>query len=258
MLRLIAIALIGAGACTATLANAAPIALEQVIERHTEAIGGRRAVERVRSLQYALTIVEPQFTVDGIYHADRKLRMRIDVYVEGKRVFTEAYDGHNAWQMGDDAVAHEATAKGAAALRNGILLPGKLFGLHESGLTGIKLELVGSEKLDGTNFHVVKLTAAQGDTTWLYINPETWLIDRTRVRKALHPDVDPTEKLLETRFSDYRKVDGVLRSFKQVELEVDTGNVIQTTTVKEIVTNPSLDDAQFQAPTLDQRNGADQ
>ena len=94
-------------------------------------------------MQYALTIVEPQFTVDGVYRADRNLRMRIDVYANGKRVFTEAYDGRRAWQMGDDGIPREANAKGAAALRNGVLLPGKLFGLHEAHLTGHKLQHTG-------------------------------------------------------------------------------------------------------------------
>ena len=126
-----------------TPVHAAEVTLEQVVARHTEAVGGREAVERVRSVQYALTIVEPTFTVDGIYRADRKLRMRIDVVADGKRVCTEAYDGRAAWEMGGDGV------------------------------------------------------------------------------------------------------DGVLRSFKSVEVEVESGAVAQTTTVKEVVANPALDDAVF-------------
>ena len=229
-------------------ACAAELTLEQVVERHTEAVGGRPAIERVRSVQFALTIVEPQFTVDGTYRADRDLRMRIDVYADGKRVFTEAYDGHRAWQMGDDGIPHEANAKGTAALRNGILLPGKLFGLHEGRVAGYELQLLGRETVDKTNFHVVKLTTAGGDVIRLYINPENWLIERTRVKKALHPDVDPTEKWLETQLSDFRRSDGVLRSFKSVDIDLESGAVIQTTVVKEITTNPSLDDSLFQTP----------
>jgi hypothetical protein len=85
---------------TLTPLHAAEVTLEQVVARHTAAVGGREAVERVRSVQYAVTIVEPTFTVDGIYRADR-------------------------------------------------------------------------------------------------------------VKKALHPDADPTEKPFETRYSDFREVDGV-------------------------------------------------
>jgi hypothetical protein len=228
-----------------TPADAAPVTLAQVVERHTEAVGGKQAIERVRSVQFALAITEPQFTVDGIYRADRNLRMRIDVYADGKRVFTEAYDAQKAWQMGGDGKVSDATAKGTAALRNGILLPGKLFGLHEAESIGLVLELLDGETVDGTNYHVVKLTTATGDSTLLYINPDNWLIERTRVKKALHPDVDPAEKWLETRHSDFRKTDGVVRPFKSVEVELESGTVVQTTIVKEIVSNPMLDDALF-------------
>ncbi|HJZ11540.1 MAG TPA: hypothetical protein VJ521_05295, partial [Acidobacteriota bacterium] len=92
-----------------------------------------------------------------------------------------------------------------------------------------------------------KLTTADGDVTQLYVNPENWLIERTRVKKALHPDIDPKEKWSETRFSDFRKSDGLLRSFKSVQVDLESGEVMQTTTVKQITTNPPLDDSLFQA-----------
>lgn len=40
-----------------------------------------------------LDIVEPTFQVHAVYRADRNSRMRIDIYADGKRVFTEAHDG---------------------------------------------------------------------------------------------------------------------------------------------------------------------
>jgi hypothetical protein len=228
--------------------RAADMTLEQVIERHTQAMGGKQAIESVKAVQFALTIVEPTFSVDGIYRADRDLRMRIDVYADGKRVYTEAYDGSKAWQMGDDGKPHEPNAQGTAALRNGILLPGKLFGLHESRRTGNKLRLLERETVDNTSFHVVELTTVGGDVHRLYINPDSWLIERTRVRKALHPDNDPTEKWFESRLTDFRRTDGVLRSFKSVEVDLESGAVVQTTTVKEVVTNPALENEVFQRP----------
>ena len=228
--------------------RAADMTLDKLIERHTAAMGGKQAIERVRSVQFALTIVEPSFAVDGIYRADRDLRMRIDVYADGERVYTEAYDGSKAWQMGDDGVPHEPNAQGTAALRNGILLPGKLFGLHESQRTGNKLRQLERETVDNTSFYVVELETSGGDVHRLYIDPESWLIERTRVHKALHPDNDPTEKWFESRLTDFRKTDGVVRSFKSVEIDLESGAVVQTTIVKEVVTNPSLESSVFQRP----------
>jgi len=232
---------------TSGWADAADLTLAQLIERHTEAMGGKPAIERVNSVQFALTIVEPKFTVDGIYRADRRIRMRIDVYADGKRVYTEAYDGRKSWDMGADGVAHvaEPDAASTAALRNGVLLPGKLFGLHESARTGNELRLLDREIVDAKNYYVVELATAGGQVHRLYIDPQSWLIERTRVYKALHPDVDPTQQWLESRFTDFRKVDGVMRSFKSVDVDLKTGAFVQTTTVKEVVTNPALADSLF-------------
>lgn len=227
------------------LAHAAPATLEDVIALHTEAVGGRQAMERVESVQFELTIVEPQFQVNGVYRADRELRMRIDVYADGKRVFTEAYDGREAWQMGADGAPQNVSAQGAAALRNGVLLPGKLFGLHQQRLVGNELQFLGREQVDDTDYYVIGLTTATKDHSRLYINPANWLIERARVRKALHPDVDATVRWLETRYYDFRETAGVLRSYNSVEVDLESGNVVQSTTVQKITTNPALEDSLF-------------
>src|SRR5262249_47876356 len=56
------------------------LTLSQVIEKHDAAVGGKQAVQSTQSTRIKLTIQEPKFEVDGVYVADRKLRMRIDIY----------------------------------------------------------------------------------------------------------------------------------------------------------------------------------
>lgn len=71
----------------------APTTLDQVIERNTEATGGRAAIEAVQSIAVELHIVDPDFVVDGTYLAKRPGKMRIDIKADGKNVYTEAFDG---------------------------------------------------------------------------------------------------------------------------------------------------------------------
>jgi hypothetical protein len=86
-LAALAIALLGC--------NRAPLTLDDVIERNTKAMGGRAAIEAVKSIRFDLHIVDPGFEVDGTYRAARPGRMRIDAMMGGKHVFTEAFDGHH-------------------------------------------------------------------------------------------------------------------------------------------------------------------
>jgi hypothetical protein len=224
------------------------LSLQQILDKHAEAMGGKKAIESIHSVEISLKIQEPKYTVDGIYKADRSMRMRIDIYSDGKRVYTEAFDREKAWQMGEDGTVRDSSPEGTTALRNGIVLPRKLFGLHELANRGHKLELKGREKVDGIPYYVLKLTLDSGLVNYLYIHPQTWLIERKRDTRALHPDVDPSKIEMESRDSDYRKVDGVMYAFKNVNVDLKTGSIIQTTTVKEIKTNLPFEDSLFKKP----------
>jgi hypothetical protein len=62
--------------------------LEDVVERHTAAVGDRAALDSVQRLRVDLRIVEPSFTLEGVYRVDRRGMMRVDVHSDGRRVFT--------------------------------------------------------------------------------------------------------------------------------------------------------------------------
>jgi hypothetical protein len=127
-----------------------PTSIDEVIERHTKAMGDRAAIEAIQSIEIHLHIADPKFEVDGIYFAARPGKMRIDVNAGGERVFTEAFDGQKGWQWESKGAAQKAaTEKATAALRHGIELPGKLFGLHELKRRGHRIELAGRENIDG-------------------------------------------------------------------------------------------------------------
>jgi hypothetical protein len=222
--------------------------LDDVINLYTKGSGGQKAIENVRSVEISLTITEPKFTVDAIYRADRKIRMRIDILSEGKRVFTEAFDGKNGWQMGEDGKPKDASVEGSTALRNGILLPGKLFGLHELPALGQKLSYEGRESIDNISYQVLKVTLDSGFQKYLYVHPDTGRIERTREYRALHVDMDPTKQIMESRSSDFRIVNGVLFAFHSEERDLEKQQVLQTTVIKEIKVNPVLDEALFNRP----------
>ncbi|HJT81323.1 MAG TPA: hypothetical protein VJ719_09015 [Chthoniobacterales bacterium] len=223
----------------------APLTIDEIITRHTEAIGGKAAIESIQSLRADLHIVDPGFEVDGIYRAARPGRMRIDVSAEGKHVFTEAFNGTRGWQWKGEGDAVEAKPEATAALRRGVELPGKIFGLHELRGRGHKLSLSDREQIDGKTYYVLKLTFSDGYTTSLYIDPETWLITRRRDYRPLHPDVDPRPTTIESVFSDFRTINGVQFSFKNVDTDLQTGRVLETATVKQIVVNPTIEDSAF-------------
>lgn len=223
--------------------------LAEVIDRHTETRGGTAAIEGISELEVKMRIVEPTYTADGTWRGDRKGRMRIDVFMEGQRVFTEAYDGQQGWQQpGGEDHGTPVSEGGAAALRRSGQLPVNILGLHEMANHGHRLDFVGREDVGGVSYAVVSLTLDDGFVTRYYLDPATFLITRARVRKALHPDIDSTETTIETVWSDFRTIAGVQYPFHSTETDLASGKLLQTMTVLEVRANQPTDETQFKMP----------
>src|SRR5262249_46184841 len=175
--------------------------------------------------------------------------MRIDVSIDGKRVFTEAFDGRYGWQLpggGDHGKLASPTA--AAALRHSGQLPTNILGLHEMASRGHRVALARRREVEGIRYYVVVLSLDDGLETRYYIDPVTFLIRRSRVRKALHPDIGPTPTTVETAWSDFREIAGVKFPFRETETDLATGKLLQTSTLLEFKANLAVGGSLFQTP----------
>jgi len=216
-----------------------PLTVEEIIERNTNAMGGRVAIEAVQAVEVSLHITNPNFEVDGVYHAARPGRMRIDVIADGKRIFMERFDGEQGWQWNGKEEKEEGPIP-TAALRRGVELPGNLFGLHEMQKRGHRIELGERQKIDGVDYYVLRVRFADGYETSLFVDPQNWRITRRRDVRALHPDVDPTTTTIESRKSDWRKIDGVWFAFANEDVDLKTGKVLETSQIKDMKVNPPI------------------
>jgi hypothetical protein len=231
--------LLSLGSCASSGGDTATT-LDELIRRHTEARGGRVAIEAITILEDKIRIVEPTYTADGLWRVNRSGRMRIDVFIGDQRVWTEGFDGKIAWQFPGGAVRAQAAEAGTA------LLPTNILGLHEMSNHGARLENLGREDVGGVSYYVVVLTLDDGFATRYYLDPSSYLIARSRVRKALHPDADPTPMTIETVWSDFRQMAGVKFAYRSTDSDLATGKLLQTTTILEITVNPVVDDHLFE------------
>ena len=239
-------AILLAAAICLTGCNRASPTVDQLIERNTQAVGGRAALEAVHSIRFDLHITDPDFEVDGTYVATRPGWMRIDITADSQHVYTEALSRTRGWQWKGKGPPVEESAMAPAALRHGVELPSHLFGLHELRPRGHRLELAGREKVEGINYHVLRITLADGYKTTLYIDPDSWLITRRRDVRPLHPDVDPTPTTIENKMSDFRRVGDLLYPFASTDTDLTTGKTLETTAVRSITLNPAVDPETFE------------
>jgi hypothetical protein len=233
------------GLVTVLLSCDRALTVQEIIDRNTKAMGGWAAIEAAHSIEVNLHITDPGFEADGVYYAARPGKMRIDVSVAGKHVFTEAFDGQHGWEW-NGKESKPASAKAIAALQHGVELPGKIFGLHELKQRGHQIELAGREQIEGINYYALGLTLKDGYRTTLYVDPNSWLITRRRDFRPLHVDIDPTPTTIEQRSWDFREISGVQFAFAGSETDLKTGKVLETSQIKSIQINPIIDPTFFE------------
>lgn len=207
------------------------LSVETLLENHIAALGGVTAIESLNNLRIELSIVEPGFTVRGDYRAARDGRVRIDVFAGENRVFSEGIDAIGGWQQQGSGSAIEGMSEaGQAAMRAGV--ENNLMGLLHTAERGHTLRSLGSFVYEDIDYYRLQLIRADGFERHYFINPNTWLIDYTRETSALHPDIDPEEKPVESYYSDYQRVCAVMRSHQTQTLELESRQEIQRSQIE--------------------------
>jgi hypothetical protein len=267
-----------APAAAAPALEPAPLDLPRVLALHAAAMGGAGSAQRHAAVRFDLLIEENGQALFARYVADARIvaagadagrgatsavspgrarqllpafaaRMRIDLFAGKERVFSEGYDGQAGWSWaGGSAHAEPASPDGVAALRRGIELPDKIFALHALPERGHRLRLDGFVEQDGQRFAVVELVLADGFTAEYWLDTASWLIARRRDRRAHHVDVDPRQIDIETRFEDYRRVQGIPFAHRSLEVELPSGKLLSSATVLAIELDPPPEATSFARP----------
>jgi hypothetical protein len=215
------------------------LSLAEIIARHTQARGGAAALDAVQSQVVDLEIVEKAQVVTAEYRCDKSPAFRIDIFDQGKHVFCEGLDREGPWIWPGDAP--KARQGVPDAKRTGIEgIEFNLYGLHAFPRLGNQLTLDGRELIAGVHYYVLKVSLKDSYQTFLYLDPETWMIARRRDFRANHPDINPTKIPLETQYSDFRAVDGVVSAFLQHQVELTKGRITQVTIVDHMTYKPKL------------------
>jgi hypothetical protein len=171
--------------------------IEQLNAIHTLRVSGKLLVSGgMVELGYTLLVERP----DAI---------RYEAQLQGlTRV--QAYDGTQAWQINpfqgrkdpEKLSADDAKALGEAAAD----ITGPLVDYQAKGY---KLDYLGTEDIEGTEAHKLRVTRPNGDVAYVYLDPDYFLEIRTVNRRIEHGV--PNETV--TDYGDYEKVNGVYYPF---------------------------------------------
>lgn len=203
-------------ACGALLAPCAPaqtaptLTLDQLVAKNVEAKGGAEALRALQSLRLSgkLLVNQGQMELGFVQTKNRPGSVRSEVSLQGMTA-VQAYDGSQAWQISPfqgRKDPEKMSADDAKPLIEDAEIDGPLVDWKEKGST---VEYLGTEDVDGTAAHKLKVVRKSGDTSYVYLDPDHFLEIRTvsqRVQRGAKIEI-------ETDIGDYEKIAGVFLPF---------------------------------------------
>jgi outer membrane lipoprotein-sorting protein len=212
--------------------------LEEILSKHMQALGGEEALKAERNSVVDLDMVVPgglTGKVINYFKYPDKLRTEVDLKVMKSLT---VYDGEKGWVQDANGQVRELAGMELEQTKSELYFSvyAYLFPERAKG----KVEYLGREEAGGINYYVVQATPEGGEPVKMFINPETYLIDKT---VSKHDIVVATNY-----FSDYKDFGGIKVATSMVINTGDTAYNIRIT-VTNVELNPELSDDLFKMPS---------
>ena len=181
--------------------------VDELVAKNIEAKGGATALHDLQSLRFTgklLVQVGAQIELAYLQIKKRADEVRTEASLQGMTQI-QAYDGKEGWRVSPFFGRRDPermSADDVKALVEDAEMDGPLVDWQAKGNA---VEYLGTEDVDGTPAHKLKVTRKNGDVSFVYLDPDHFLEIRVltqRTRQGAYEEV-------ETDLGDYEKVGGV-------------------------------------------------
>jgi hypothetical protein len=226
-----------------TEAKAAALpALDDILDKHIKAVGGKDALEKITSRSMKGTFDLETFGVSGapveiFAKAPNKNSMKIDI--PGFGVVNRVFDGANGWSSDPMLGLRELSGLELAQMKREVeFYPESSFKKNYANMV-----LKGTEKVGSYETYVIEASPAEGASEKFYFDVNTGLLVRHDFVEIETPQgKGPMQVYLE----DYKVVDGVKIPHTQKRV---TPEITMVTKITEIKNNVEIEDAKFNKPS---------
>ncbi|MGQ9918847.1 MAG: hypothetical protein ACUVS7_15670 [Bryobacteraceae bacterium] len=216
------------------------IALDELIEKHIAAVGGREALGKVTSTVMTGSFELPAMGASGtitIYAKAPNKRMTV-INVDGFGEIFQGFDGERGFSVSPMGAIDMSGRMLEDMKRDSLLHP-------ELRLKEIypKIEIQGKGKAGEREAWIVVMTPDKGSPVTAYFDAETFLMLKTSAVRL----TDQGEAEVETEFGDYREVaDTGMKAPHLIKQKLPVGEII--TRITEIKVNADIPDSRFAKP----------
>lgn len=246
------VCLLVAGSFVAAALNAQdpkPIAVKETVDglvaKNVEAKGGAQALGAVKSIRFQGKLLANQGRLEFTYVQIKKRpgAVREETSLQGM-TRVDAYDGTEGWKIspfGGRKDPEKVSMDDAKALVEDAEVDGPLVDWKAKGST---VDYLGTEDVDGTLAHKLKVVRKNGDINYVYLDPDHFL----EIRIVTQRMENGAQVENETDLGDYEKINGVFFPFS-IEAGPKGSTDKQKVIFEKAEANVPVDDSIFKFPT---------
>ena len=218
--------------------------VDELVAKNVAAKGGADALRALQSVRFTgkLLVNAGQVQLAYVETKKRPGEVRGEVTMQGMTAI-EAYDGKEGWKVSPFQGRKDPermSADDTKSLMEDAEIDGPLVDWKSKGST---VEYLGTEDVDGTQAHKLKVVRKNGDVTFVYLDPDAFL----EIRKITQRVEQGAQVEVETDVGDYEKIAGVFLPFS-----IESGRKGDPDKQKIIIDkaegNIPVDDAVFRFP----------
>ena len=218
--------------------------VNELVAKNVEAKGGADALKSLQSVKLTgkMLVNEGQFELAYSQTKKRPGEVRTEATVQGLTM-VQAYDGKEGWKISPfqgRKDPEKMSGDDTKSLIEDAEVDGPLVDWQAKGST---VEYLGTEDVDGTLAHKIKVTRKNGDVSYVYLDPDHFLEIRVRTQRTERG----AQVEVETDLGDYEKVGGVFVPFSMESGQKGSSDK-QKIIIEKAEANLPLDDAIFRFP----------
>jgi outer membrane lipoprotein-sorting protein len=217
--------------------------VDEIIAKNIQARGGAERLKSVKSIKTTATIaMGPGMEAPGVMIQKRPKMAHLEFTIQGLTA-VQGYDGKNAWEIMPFMGKKDPelmSADEAKEMEENADFDGPLMDYKDKGN---QVELLGKEKVEGTDAYKLKVSLKNGDVQTVYIDADSFLSIKEETKRT----VRGTDRDIESSIGDYKEVDGIIFPFA-IESGVKGGTDKEKITVSKIELNVPVDDSIFKMP----------
>lgn len=217
---------------------------DELVAKNLVARGGLDKIHAITTLKLEGKLrIGGQFELAFTSYQKAPDSTRIEATIQGMSQI-QAWNGKEAWQISPFQGRRDPermSGDDAKGLADDASIGGPLVDWKTRGST---ITYLGTEDIDGTSAHKLKVTLKNGDIEYVYLDPDYFLTIRT-VSQMM---VRGTEVKSVTDYGDYERVDGVYFPFSSTTSDGGGDGGSQQLTVLKASANVPMADSLFAFP----------